>query len=249
MRHWTETTATGSSSLRALGVVFATWLLAGTASAAFTTPECLAEKRKAWTALRKCEGAEDAKRIVGKLFDTAKCQTAFETSLAKTDSKAARAGTPCRYGDNGDGTITDYATGLQWEQKTGGVAAGGFVGFCLAGDPHCVNDIYNWSDAHAFVSGTTLTGSTVVSPFVGPGWRLPTVVELRSIFDELVPGCGPTLACIDPIFGPTIAGNYWSSSTNEPGPTFAYIVPFQGGLGIGNKAIGKFSVRAVRSQL
>jgi uncharacterized protein DUF1566 len=57
-------------------------------------------------------------------------------------------------------------------------------------------------------------------------WRLPTVEELETIVDD-TQGC-----CIDPIFGPTIAtpefqfNSYWSSTTLEEQPNFAYEVYF-----------------------
>jgi len=40
----------------------------------------------------------------------------------------------CRYGDNGDGTVTDYDTGLQWEQKTDDASV------------HDKDNTYAWSD-------------------------------------------------------------------------------------------------------
>jgi hypothetical protein len=38
--------------------------------------------------------------------------------LSGIDASAANAGVACRFGDDADGTIIDYDTGLQWEQKT-----------------------------------------------------------------------------------------------------------------------------------
>jgi hypothetical protein len=91
----------------------------GPAGAALTTPACLAKKLKAWGALRKCQATENGKALQAKPADPAKCQMKFDASLAKLSDQAMAGGIPCRYGANGDGTVTDYDTGLQWEQKTG----------------------------------------------------------------------------------------------------------------------------------
>ena len=59
--------------------------------------------------------------------------------------------------DNGDGTVTDYHTGLMWQKTDSGAA--------LA-----------WSDAGRYASGLTLAGHN--------DWRLPNIKELQSINDE-----------------------------------------------------------------
>ena len=123
---------------RTLAVAIATLLLTtGVTHAAFTTPACLAKKRTAWTNLRKCQGAVEAKQLQGKTADFTKCQTKFDAKLAAASDKAMGAGVPCRYGDHGDGTVIDYDTGLQWEQKAGVLDV---TGSCRRGEAHCVND-------------------------------------------------------------------------------------------------------------
>src|SRR5262249_46206772 len=67
--------------------------------------------------------------------------------------------TGLRFVDNGDGTVTDNQTGLQWDKKVAGSA-------CL----HCVNDVYAWT------SGSTdqargRCGLRVRPPGVGGGGR------------------------------------------------------------------------------
>lgn len=58
--------------------------------------------------------------------------------------------------DNGDGTVTDNATGLMWQQEDDG-------------------NTYNWKDALAYATNSELAGYT--------DWRLPNTKELQSIVD------------------------------------------------------------------
>lgn len=57
---------------------------------------------------------------------------------------------------NGDGTVTDLATGLTWQRQDD-------------------NDTKTWSQAVSYCQ---------VLPLAGGGWRLPTIKELRSIVDD-----------------------------------------------------------------
>jgi hypothetical protein len=156
-----------------LAVLVALLLAASVADAALTTSACLVQKRKAWITFRKCQGSEQLKQLKAKPVDLATCDAALQVALTKITAKATKAAIPCRYGDNGDGTVTDYDTGLQWEKKTGGVA-----GLCILGDVHCVNDTYTWDEANRFVDGGA-NPSTLTSCFSGHcDWRLPTIVEL-----------------------------------------------------------------------
>ena len=61
-----------------------------------------------------------------------------------------------RFTDNGDGTVTDNATGLIWQKEDDGVAR-------------------NWHDAVKYANGLDLAGHK--------DWRLPTVQELGTIMD------------------------------------------------------------------
>jgi Protein of unknown function (DUF1566) len=118
---------THRSGLAAFAV--AALLLGGFASAdaALTTPACLAKKLNEWGKLRKCQATENGKALQGKTADPAKCQTKFDTKLATLSAQATAAAIACRYGVNTGtqaGTVTDYDTGLQWEQKTDDCPAG-----------------------------------------------------------------------------------------------------------------------------
>jgi hypothetical protein len=112
--------------------------------------------------------------------------------------------------DNGDGTVTDRATGLMWQQ-----ADSGYGMF--------------WADALAYAEGLTLAGYD--------DWRLPDAKELQSIVDYT--RCPDTTgsAATDPAFSTSAITNeagqvdypyYWASTTHAnwtaiPGPSAAYV--------------------------
>lgn len=99
--------------------------------------------------------------------------------------------------DNGDGTVTDEATGLMWMQDDSGEGM-------------------NWEDALNFASNYRYSEYT--------DWRLPNAKELQSILDYTrSPGTSGS-AAIDPVFVCTQITNeanqtdyaaYWSSTTHE----------------------------------
>ena len=141
---------------------------------------------------------------------------------ASVTCAAALPGQP-RFVDKGDGTICDSATGLMWEKKQS----------CAdSGNPHCVDNFYSWSATPPFIEPT----GTLYSDFLGRlnrgdfpsclgsrcDWRIPTLDELKSLHPDT---CG-TL-CIDPIFGPTKASYYWSSTQWFSQPAYASIVDFR----------------------
>ncbi len=104
--------------------------------------------------------------------------------------------------DNGDGTVTDRATGLTWLQQDSGHLLGD------AGE-------MDWPDALAWAEGLEFAGHD--------DWRLPSAKELQSIVDyERSPGTTGS-AAIDPVFEATEIvdeagdldwGFYWSSTTH-----------------------------------
>jgi hypothetical protein len=100
------------------------------------------------------------------------------------------------YTNNGDGTITDAATGLMWMQDDAG-------------------DGMNWKDALAYAEGKEFAGYS--------DWRLPSVKELQSIVDYTRAPGATNSAAIDPLFncttiinegGETDYGYYWSGTTH-----------------------------------
>ncbi|HQW04345.1 MAG: DUF1566 domain-containing protein [Flavobacteriales bacterium] len=103
--------------------------------------------------------------------------------------------------DNGDGTITDNATGLMWQQSDNGTT-------------------YNWENALSYAENLTLTDHS--------DWRLPNAKELQSIVDYTRSPGATSSPAIDPLFYCTPItdpngnsgqyGYYWSSSPLQDGP-------------------------------
>ena len=156
----------------------------------------------------------------------------------------------CRFLDNGDGTVTDNQTGLQWEQKN---ASDGMVDLT---NPHDVDNRYTWSSSGTAADGTAFTdflsrllcvsgdGITVTGGFAGHcDWRLPTIAELRTIID-----CGSGSPCIDPVFGPIPLNDCWSSTSfADNGDNYAWCVDFPSGtVALCNRSSNSLVVLAVR---
>jgi len=145
--------------------------------------------------------------------------------VCKYDSIPATA-PASRFTDNGDGTVTDQATGLQWKRCSegqdwsGGTCTGNAAG-------------YNWQQALQRADTASFAGRD--------DWRLPNVNELTSIVEE---------ACYDPAIDlgvfPAIPSNrYWSSSPSANFAGNAWFVGFY--YGDDGSAMGYgFQVRLVR---
>ena len=117
------------------------------------------------------------------------------------------------FSDNGDGTITDSATGLMWAQDDSGAGL-------------------DWEDALAWVETQNAANYLGYSD-----WRLPNAKELQSILDYSRSPETAGSAAIDPLFnttsftneaGETDYGFYWSSTTHinwtdNPGTWGAYV--------------------------
>lgn len=98
--------------------------------------------------------------------------------------------------DNGDGTITDRATGLIWQKGDSGRPM-------------------NWRDALAYAEGLRLAGRD--------DWRLPNAKELQSIVDySRAPDAGDASRrgpAIDPVFRLTEPESYfWTGTTHQESP-------------------------------
>jgi hypothetical protein len=100
------------------------------------------------------------------------------------------------FADNGDGTVTDKATGLMWQQADSGAGL-------------------NWPDALAHCEDFTLAGHD--------DWRLPNAKELQGLVDYMRSPDTTASAAIDPVFSCTGITNeagepdfpfYWTSTTH-----------------------------------
>ncbi len=98
--------------------------------------------------------------------------------------------------NNGDGTVTDRATGLMWQQADSGKGM-------------------NWEQALAYAAGCRLAGHS--------DWRLPNAKELQSIVDYTRAPAVTQSPAIAPLFQVTPLGDgeypfFWTSTTHLDGP-------------------------------
>src|SRR4051794_13169723 len=214
---------------RLVVAVIALLVGASSAHATFNTPTCLGKKRIAIGKFQKCRAIEQAKLLQDKPADLGKCSTQFEDKIGKLNEKANEATIKCRYADNGDGTVLDYDTGLQWEKKTN---LDGSMNF---GNAHDADNEYTWSITGTAADGAAFTqllsqlntcssapGFFGTAGFAGHcDWRLPTLSELQRIED-----CSFGSPCVDPIFGPTKQAGYWSQTTDASAASRAWEVGF-----------------------
>ncbi|THB65758.1 MAG: DUF1566 domain-containing protein [Desulfovibrio sp.] len=123
--------------------------------------------------------------------------------------------------DNGDGTVTDQASGLMWMQVD-------------SGDMEGADGAMDWEEALEWAEASEYAGHT--------DWRLPNVKELQSIVDYTRSPDTTGSAAIDPIFTTTAITNpggvrdfpyFWSSTTHveEGNQGFASYVAFGRALG------------------
>jgi hypothetical protein len=166
-----------------------------------------------------------------------------QTTVYRTgDDGDVQAGATLDYTDNGDGTITDNNTRLQWAKKSSD------------GSIHDVDSTYTWEDAFAvYVAGLNTAN------FAGHNdWRLANAKELQSIvnYQNVEPavsaafntGCAAN--CTVTTCSCTAASNYWSSTTSASEPTVAaWVVNFNFGFVAARNKSNERHVRAVRGGL
>ena len=128
--------------------------------------------------------------------------------------------TGARFTDNGDGTITDNATGLMWVKD--GTGAG-----CNSGNKLGVYDTIDFCEALNFAGHAD--------------WRLPNITELVSIIDY-----GVAAPRIDTLFINTAADRYWSSTTDKQAPTNCATGNFSTGSVDWEFILASYSLRPVR---
>jgi hypothetical protein len=148
-------------------------------------------------------------------------KTEQTTSYVDYDDGYYEKGLPAsgaHYTNNGDGTITDNATGLEWVASPTAAGVGG---------------TYAWADAITACEGLTYAGHS--------DWRLPNVKELQSIVDY-----GRVSPAIDTTYFTSESDLYWSSNTYASITSFAWGVNFSYGNAPLVGKPGPFYARPVR---
>ena len=115
-----------------------------------------------------------------------------------------------RFTDNGNGTVTDRATGLIWKQCAEGLSGAG----CATGSV----EAFTWQAALQRAADADFAGSSL--------WRLPNKNELASLIER---------RCYDPainarFFPNTPSSWFWSSSPHAGDSSRAWYVDFYGGF-------------------
>jgi hypothetical protein len=132
-----------------------------------------------------------------------------------------------RYQDNGNGTVTDRATGLIWKQCAEGRSGAG----CATGSLQT----FTWQAALQHAEAAVFAGNSL--------WRLPNKNELASLVER---------RCYDPAINATFFPNtpssgFWSSSPAASSSDGAWVVGFYYGyVGDGGKNYTLY-VRLVRA--
>lgn len=121
------------------------------------------------------------------------------------------------FNDNGNDTITDFATGLMWQQS----------------DAHN-NSTRTHDQAIAYCNDLSLTGNG--------NWRVPEVKELSTIVDYR--RFSPSIESA--YFPETISEFYWSASSYANDNSLAWLINFNGGLVTTDNKTNAYYVRCVR---
>jgi len=161
-------------------------------------------------------------------------------------------GTPAsgnHYTDNGDGTITDNATGLMWV-KSGYADAdtNPATGYTADGSWRK----YTWANAILYCYRLNDTTQFPPSGYLGHNdWRLPNVKELQSIinYGNWSPAIGESTVGGSGTGAPftnTKSNYYWSSTTSADGTAGAWYVSFGYGVVNVNGKTLAYYVRPVR---
>ena len=160
-------------------------------------------------------------------------------SYAAGDDGYYQAGNPrvTRFVDNGNGTVSDRATGLMWDQDP---SQHGTVGGYVWGTPGTPAK-FSWPDALLAIAALNANG--------GHGgytdWRLPNAMEGLSIRDEKF----SYTTSYPTFFLNAVAGDFWSSTTPQTDTGIAICYrPYHTGwpINVRNKVTDTVYARPVR---
>ncbi|MFM8411922.1 MAG: DUF1566 domain-containing protein, partial [Alphaproteobacteria bacterium] len=190
--------------------------------------------------------------LTGTAWPNGLLKTGQTTSYGAGSDGNLQKGAAQSFTDNGDGTVTDNRTGLMWEKKSDD------------GSIHDQDNVYTWWSGAPTIIGPAMNG-TMVSQFLATlntapcfagycDWRIPNRNELLSIinletylpatFAAFNTSC--TVGCTVTACSCTRNGHYWSSSTYQYYPNYAWGVYFSSGYDFDyDKTLGYY-VRAVR---
>jgi len=132
---------------------------------------------------------------------------------------------PLSYTDNGDGTVDDNVTGLNWQKcsigKTGTDCSAGAIAS------------HDWNAASAQCASLSLDGG---------GWRLPSVTELTQLVNY-----GKSSGAIDSTAFPGTFSRYWTSTpTAHVNYAWAWYVDFTQSITWADNLSEALYVRCVR---
>lgn len=139
-----------------------------------------------------------------------------------------------RFTNNGDGTITDTLTGLDWLQ-----------------DGDCPGTAMGWQAALTWIASTLNASGTACTNYSAgtfTDWRLPNIKELLSLVDlsQSAPALPPGHPFVNVPDGSS-SENYWSSSSPSGFPASAFTLWIgYGGTGTPDKDTTTHYVWAVR---
>lgn len=129
--------------------------------------------------------------------------------------------------DGADPVVLDVVTGLSWQGCIAGMGGKG----CSMGTPV----VSGWKDALSYCSNLEWGGYS--------DWRLPSVVELRSIVDNGM--ASPSINGV--VFIDTLTSQYWTSTTHYPAEDkIAWSVSFSTGGASSSQKSKSLNIRCVR---
>jgi len=172
---------------------------------------------------------------------------------------------PPRFGDNGDGTVTDHQTGLMWEKKADlDIVPVSCTSAAVCPDAHDADNLYTWTDNDTPTDLPTGTAFTVFLSQLNAGggfagytdWRLPTLAELSALIDyddatsplvNVAFDSGCTGSCSTTTCSCTVSDRYWSNSSVASAATDAWVVDPGNGEIVWDTKDTDYAVRAVRT--